>query len=193
MATFLLNIDEFSLISFDAQVRFLQRIANGDSDASLSAMIMDREFLFAYGIGWNAEFYSHFPSHLELLDFNLTCPADTMEARTRISNFLPERNLLRFRESTASFLVNIFLDMVLPAPLATFLGDVPFESVRIFVLFLANVLQRTYLRSSSLSCPFCHENISSVHLFAYSGVRRNPLCDWTRLYPICKRNSIRTR
>ncbi len=179
MAKFLLNIDEFSLITFDARVRFLQRIANGDSEASLSAMIMDREFLFAHGIGWNAEFQSFFPSQLELFELDLTSSEDSMVARSRISTFLADRNLIRLRESTASFLVDIFPDLVLPEQLAIFLGDIPFESVRIFVIFLANMLHRTYIRSST-TCPFCRANISSVHLFSCSVIGRNPLCDWSR-------------
>jgi hypothetical protein len=122
MAKFFLNVGEFSLISFDARVRFLQRIANGDSDASLNAMVMDCEFLFAYGIGWSAEFYSHYSEELELFEFDLLDAEDSLVARARISAFLAERNVRRFRDSAAAFLVDMFPDLVLPQELAIFLG-----------------------------------------------------------------------
>jgi hypothetical protein len=180
MAKFFLNTGEFYLISFDARVRFLQRIANGDSDASLNAMVMDREFLYAHGIGWNAEFYSHYSEELELFQLDLLDVEDSLVARSRISTFLADRNIRRFRESAAAFLIDIFPELVIPHQLALFLGNIPLESVRVFICFLSNMLQWSYTSSSCPPCPFCHLNISSIHFFTCRGLQRNDLCDWDR-------------
>jgi hypothetical protein len=143
-------------------------------------MILDREFLMPELIGWNAGFYSLLPDHIEFLDFDLTDSGDTVVARQRIFQFVTARDTARLRGSAASYLVEIFPTPTLPEPLASHLGTLPLESVRIFVLFLANMMQRTYLRSLDLKCPFCRTLISSEHLFSCTGARRNSFCDWSR-------------
>jgi hypothetical protein len=178
MAKFLLGVQDFLLLSFDARVRFFQRIVEGNSAASLSALVIDREELLPCGVGWNSGFYSLFPDHLELIDTDLTDSGETAIVRQRIIRFARENDHDRLTSSTASFLVDIFPDLTLPQSLATHLGDLPYESVRIFVLFMANMMQRTYFRSSALRCPFCSSELSSVHLFSCSGVQSNPVCEW---------------
>ncbi len=180
MAKFLLGIDDLLLLSFDARVKFFQRIANGNSDASLSAMILDREFLMSEGIGWNAGFYSLFPDRLELMDVDLSDSGETAVARSRVFRFVMARDIDRLRGSAAAFLVEIFPTPTLPEPLATHLGTLPRESVRIVVLFLANMVQRTYLRATGLTCPFCSANLSSEHFFTCQGVQTDQTCDWNR-------------
>ncbi len=179
MAKFLLGVEDFLLLSFDARVRFLQRISNGLSEASLSAMIIDREQLLPCSVGWNSGFYSLFPDRLELLDTDLTDAGDTSVVRQQIFYFARERDTDRLRSSAASYLVDIFPSPTLPVPLATHLGTLPRESVRIVVIFLANMMQHTYFRSALLRCPFCSNEISSPHLFNCSNVRSNVLCDWS--------------
>jgi hypothetical protein len=169
MAKFLLGVDDLRLITFDARIKFLQRIAAVESEATLSAMIMDREFLLIHGIGWNSRFYAFYPDHLEIRDVDLTNPGDSALARSRIVSFVQDRNLQTLRESTASHLIDIFPDLVLPVSLASYLGEVPFECVRIFVIFLANMMQRTYLCSAALTCPFCTGTISSPLFFHVRG------------------------
>jgi hypothetical protein len=144
----------------------------------LSALIIDREDLLPCGVGWNSGFYALFPDHLELIDTDLTDSGETSVVRQRIIRFARDNDQARLRSSTASFLVDIFPDPVLPHSLATHLGDLPYESVRIFILFMANMMQRTYFRSTALKCPFCPSDLSSMHLFSCSGVQRNPVCDW---------------
>ncbi len=178
MAKFLLGVEDFLLLSFNARVRFLQQIAVGNSDASLSAMIIDREELLPCGVGWNSGFYSLFPDRLELIDTDLSDSGETAEVRQRIIYFARENDLDRLRSSAASHLVNIFQEPTLPQSLATHLGTLPYESVRVIIIFLANMMQWTYLRSAALTCPFCHAQISSVHLFACTGVQSNSICDW---------------
>jgi hypothetical protein len=184
MAKFLLGVEDFKLLSFDARSRFMQRIALGNSDSSLNAMIIDREQLLPCGVGWNSGFYSLFPDRIELIDTDLTDAGDTAEVRQRVIYFSRERDLDRLRSSTSSFLLDLFPIPSLPRSLAAHLGTVPMESVRIFILFLANMLQRTYFRSVALDpqgrhkCPFCVENLGSVHLFRCTGVQSNSICDW---------------
>jgi hypothetical protein len=76
MAKFLLGVEDFLLLSFDARVRFLQRIATGSSESSLNALIMDRELLMPLDVGWNSGFVSLFPDHIEITDFDLSDSGD---------------------------------------------------------------------------------------------------------------------
>jgi hypothetical protein len=121
MAKFLLGIEDYLLLSFDARVRFLQGITSGNSVASLSAMIIDREELLPCGVGWNSGFYSLFPDRLELIDTDLSDNGETSEVRVRIAEFARDRDLERLRSSAASFLVDIFPNATLPRALATHL------------------------------------------------------------------------
>ncbi len=180
MAKFLLGVEDFLLLSFDARVKFLQRIVNGNSEASLSAMILDREFLFPVNVGWNAGFHSLFPDRIEFTDYDLSDSGDTVEVRQRIFQFVMARDIDRLRGSAAAFLIEIFPTPTLPTPLATHLGTLPLESVRIIVLFLANMVQRTYLKSLDLKCPFCPGELSSEHLFTCPGSQSSLLCNWSR-------------
>jgi hypothetical protein len=180
MAKFLLGVDDFLLLSFDARVKFLQRIVNGGSEASLSAIILDREFLFPENIGWNHGFYSLLPDRIEFTDYDLSDSGDMVSVRQRIFQFVRTRDIDRLRGSAAAFLVEIFPTPSLPVPLAVHLGSLPLESVRIVVLFLANMVQRTYLKSLVLKCPFCPDDLSSEHLFSCPSTRNNTLCDWSR-------------
>jgi hypothetical protein len=143
-------------------------------------MIIDREFLLPCRIGWSAGFYSMLSDRWEFRELDLLDEEDVSMARTRLLSHLDTRNVEQLRESAASYIVDIFTDLILPPPLATYLGNLPFESVRIFVIFLANMMQWTYLRSASQSCPFCRADLTSVHMFTCSGARNNPLCDWVR-------------
>jgi hypothetical protein len=178
MAKFLLCVNDLLLLSFDARVKFFQRIVNGDSDASFSAMVLDREFLMPERIGWNSGFYSLFPDHLELVDIDLSDSGETAVARHRIFRFVMARDIDRLRGLAAAFLVEIFPTPTLPEPLATHLGTLPRKSVRIFVLFLANMVQRTYLKATSLKCPFCPQDLSSEHFFGCQRIQSDVTCNW---------------
>jgi hypothetical protein len=178
MAKFLLGVEDFLLLSFDARVRFLQRISVGTSESSMSAMIMDREMLMPLDIGWNSGFVSLFPDHIEMIEFDLTDSGEAAVVRQRIFEFVRDRDRERLLGSAAFHLVEIFPNLSLPSPLATHLGTLPFESVRIFVIFLANMFQWTYLRSANRACPFCQVEFSSEHFFTCTGVMRDSLCDW---------------
>jgi hypothetical protein len=73
----------------------------------------------------------------------------------------------------------IFPSLTIPLSFSQHLNDLPQESIRITLIFFANMFQFTYFRSSNLVCPFCQGNISSTHLFDCLGVQQNPICNWS--------------
>jgi hypothetical protein len=173
-------VGDLRLLSYDAREKLFQRITNGDSDASLNAMLLDRDHLLPCGIGWNGGFSSLFPDCIEFIDVDLSDSGETTVVRQRIFSFIQQQDRDRIATSTAPYLIEMFPSLTLPAPLATHLGTIPFESVRIFTLFLANMMQRTYLRSADLKCPFCSLRLSSPHLFSCARLQGDTICDWGR-------------
>ncbi len=179
VACFLLGIDDLALQSFDARHKFFRRVIFGqNSDASLSAMLIDRESLLQEGLGWNAGFISMFNDLMDLHDDDLSNEVVTLESRHRLEIFLHNQRRNQLLDSNARFLLDVFPSGYLPSSFASHLGSIPFESTRVVILFLANLMQRTYLRPAALTCPFCTSQLSSIHLFNCSQIRQCDMCNW---------------
>jgi hypothetical protein len=85
---------------------------------------------------------------------------------------------VRFANSSSSFILDLFPSLTLPHEFGEHLTTIPFESVRIVLIFLANMVQFTYFRSMNQVCPFCALNLSSTHLFECQSITPSPICDW---------------
>ncbi len=180
VAKFFLGIDDMIMQTFRARTSFFHRVLNGrNSDASLSAMGMDRGSLFPMGIGWNADFARELSDYYDLSSLDLSNQSAVFAARGELETALARRRRERFRTSSSSFVLDLFPNLTIPAAFWELLDEIPHESIRVVLIFFANILQYTYFRSSSIICPFCSGNISSRHLFNCSGVSTNPVFEWT--------------
>jgi hypothetical protein len=179
IAKFFLRIDDLILQAFNARVNFFRRIISGsNSDASLGAMYMNRTQLFHRGMGWNADFVRITGGLLDFSELDLSNAAEIEEARSELVLVLARRRRERFAASASAFVVELFPNLMISPSFTQHLADLPHESVRIVLIFFANLFQYTYLRSSNLICAFCQGELSSTHLFMCQGVIQNSLCDW---------------
>jgi hypothetical protein len=53
----------------------------------------------------------------------------------------------------------------IPRDFALFLRSLPYESVRILLIFFGNLFQFTYMKAAKKKCPFCPGEITSPHFF----------------------------
>jgi hypothetical protein len=151
-----------------------------NSDASLGAMNMDRGWLFPEGRGWNADFMSLVGDFVDFTSIDFSSPAMVEEARADLRHALGSRRARQFASSASAFVAEIFPDLTIPLSFFQHLSTLPHESVRIILIFFANMFQFTYFRSSNLKCPFCSGNLSSTHLFDCQGGTPNLICDWSQ-------------
>jgi hypothetical protein len=164
VACFFLGVPRFTTSVFDARVHFLSRLARRGSVSSLSAMVIDREYLLRLGLGWNHELLSLLEIYWNLEDVDLLNKEETQEAQERIRDWQVARRVRRFEESATGFILDFFPSASMPQDFATFLRHLPYESV-ILLVFFGNLFQFTYLRSTNRACPFCTGELSSMHLF----------------------------
>ncbi len=128
-------------------------------------MSLDREELYSSGIGGNREFVKTMRDYLDLSDVDLLDENEMSEARGKLVDAVRRRRVQRFCEASTDFLLDFFPGAIMPHDFSSFLGNLPFESVRILLIFFYNQFQFTYLRSTNQACPFCRGNLTSQHLF----------------------------
>jgi hypothetical protein len=167
--------------AFNARTNLVRRLLAGrNSDASLAALAMDREHLYELGQGWNADFIRRFSDLIDLREIDLTCPSAIEITRRRLATALARRRRERITESGSSFLIDIFPDLIIPPTLFEYMSELPYESVRLILIFFANMMKWTYFRASSASCPFCREDLDSPHFFECTRISPNALHNWSR-------------
>jgi hypothetical protein len=179
VAKLFLRIDDLIMQAFNARVNFFNRVLTGvNSDASLSAMHMDRSSLFPDERGWNAEFENLVRPFVDFPSIDLSSVAFVEDTRSTLRSALSRRRRVRFEQSSSSFVTQLLPDLNIPDPFTRFLSELPHESVRLILIFFANMFQFTYLRTTSLVCAFCQLNLSSTHLFDCLGITPNPISNW---------------
>jgi hypothetical protein len=192
IAKIFVGIEDLMMQAFNARTNLVRRLLSGrNSDASLAALALDREHLFASGQGWNADFIRQFEGLVDLREVDLTCPLAIDTTRRLLARALARRRNEQIADSGSSFLIDIFPDLVIPYSLVEIMAELPYESVRIILIFFANMMQWTYFRSSSISCPFCRINLDSPHFFQCSGISPSSLCNWPAFTSDCRAENFR--
>jgi hypothetical protein len=180
LACFLLDIPSLALSVFDARTRFISRLAESGSLASLAAMTLDREELFPIGVGWNNELIRSVEKYVDLREIDLLDPVEVAEVRRELMEALLNERKRRLGELSSCFVLDFFPHATIPRDFSSFLGNLPIESVRILLIFFGNMFQFTYLRTTNRECPFCSGQISSMHLFLCPHTPA-PFNDWASL------------
>jgi hypothetical protein len=169
VATFLLGTEQLEAVAMRARLRFIQHLMAGNrTKASLSAMILDRTLLFPRRTGWTHDLVNVVPSlsgEMDIRALDLSNPAITNDVLVELSRTLAARVRNTMRNSSANHLLSIFPTLSIPRALGDTLGDMPFETVRMFILFLANLTRFSYLRPVNTPCPFCSARMYASHFF----------------------------
>ncbi len=166
LAVWLLGVDDLELLSFRSRVRFLRHvISSRTAEASLNAIIMDREQLFPRGTGWFHDFVQGVPSLPQLSSSNLTSLSTLDSLECDLRAVLRERTRRNLLDSSLQHVVELFGQPFMPAPLGSILGDLSFELARTFLLFLANLIRFCFLQNPDSLCPLCNNRLFSRHFF----------------------------
>jgi hypothetical protein len=174
LASFILDSEDMEMIGLRARMRFLRHLLVGNrTRASLSAMIIDRSVLMPLRVGWNHDTAVLFPSiQSEMNSTDLTNPRAVRLLYARLARQLAEKKRLAARSSSHHHMVDLFPTLSIPRAFGDILGQLPFESVRLFVLFIGNLTRFTYMRrpNSRMArrntlCPWCEEEMYARHFF----------------------------
>ncbi len=169
VACFLLGCEPLEAITLRARLRYLQHLIEGNrTHANLCAMIMDRSLLQPRRVGWTHDLGSAVPSIGDSIDL---CTADLFNSERTGEIFADlTRTIARQqRESLlvgcSNHLVSLFPTLSVPRAFGDTLGELSFESARIFILFLANLTRFSCLSPRNPACPFCNESMYTPHFF----------------------------
>jgi hypothetical protein len=166
VACFFLGIPDFFTFFYDARISFIHRLAHRGSFASLSAMEMDRSELLPRELGWNFELINTLLEVMDIREIDLLDDDEVSETRQRLGSLVQARRIHRFEHSSSAFLLDFFPTASIPRDFALFLKNLPYESVRILLIFFGNLFQFTYMRGANRVCAFCSSEITSTHFFS---------------------------
>ncbi len=169
VACFLLGCEPLEAITLRARLRFLQHLMVGNrTRASLSAMILDRSILLPRRVGWTHDLVSAVPSIRDSIDLS-TADLLNSEQTGEIFGTLARAMAVQLRESllagSTNHLVSLFPTLSVPRALGEALGELSFESARIFILYLANLTRFSCLSPRNSPCPFCNTSMYTQHFF----------------------------
>ncbi len=167
LAAYLLGCEDLEMIALRARMRFLQHLLVGNrTKASLSAMVMDRSLLAPRRVGWTHDLMAMFPSiQDEIRATDLTEAHAVRRLYAKLARTLADKRRARTTSSSHHHMLSLFPTLSPPRSFGEILGQLPFESVRVFILFLGNMTRFTYLRPKLKHCPFCPKKMYSQHFF----------------------------
>jgi hypothetical protein len=157
----------------------------------MGAMLMDRMELFPREMGWNWELIQAVGNISDIRELDLLDQHGMQEFRGELFGRLRTRRIELLRRSASGFLLELFPSAVVSQTFASFLGNLPYESVRILLIFFGNLFQYTYLRSTNCACPFCSGQISSTHFFLCPHTPA-PYNDWSAVTSAFSLSDFRT-
>jgi hypothetical protein len=169
VACFLLGCEPLETITLRARLRYLQHLIKGNrTQASLCAMIMDRSLLHTRRVGWTHDLGSAVPSISDSIDL---CTADLFNSK-RTGEIFADLTRAVARQlgdsllvGSSNHLVSLFPTLSIPRTFGDTLGELSFESARIFILFLANLTRFSCLSPRNPACPLCNESMYTRHFF----------------------------
>jgi hypothetical protein len=169
VASFLLGCEPLETIMLRARLRFLQHPIEGNrTKASLCAMILDRLVLAPRRVGWTHDLGIAVPSlssSLDIRSLDLTNSSVTGAIFADLSWNLAAHMRANLQSSSSNHFLTLFPTLSVPRAFGNILGELSFESVRLFILFLANMTRFSFLSPRNALCPFCNETLYTQHFF----------------------------
>jgi hypothetical protein len=167
VASILLGVENPELTAFTARSRFFMHLtASQTAIASAQAMLLNRTILLPRGVGWNHEFFAAVPSIPHISLTNLSSPSEIAGIRADLTQALRETRIDTISPSRAfPHILEFFpLGSVDPS-FGQFLGQIPFESSRIIIIFIGNLSRFSLLSTPDKPCPYCNQTLYSSHFF----------------------------
>ncbi len=182
VACFLLGCEPLEAITLRARLRFLQHLIEGNrTQASLCAMILDRVLLLPRRVGWTYDLASAVPSisgEFDLHSEDLFNGVRTGEILAGLARAVANNLRDSLNRGSSAHILSLFPTQSIPRAFSVVLDDLPFESVRIFFLFFANLTRFSFLSPRNAPCPYCQHTLYSNHFFdcdQYSALGDEPV------------------
>ncbi len=167
LASILLGVQDPQLMVFTARSRFITHLASSQTAvASAQAMLLNRTLLLPRGVGWNHELFAAVPSIPQISSTNLTSPSEIAGLRENLTQAIQEERISTIRTSRAfPHVLEFFPSGAVNSSFGQFLGQIPFESSRIIIIFIGNLSRFSLLSTPDRACPFCNQTLYSSHFF----------------------------
>jgi hypothetical protein len=162
-----LGVKHISMFQLEQRTKFLARWENGEKYPVFEMLCGDREVLFPLGVGLNARLGMVLGSMDFLVTLDYTCHFQLIRAALEAKLSSEHRGQLLMVEGRA-FWTELSEDGYLCPDLKTVLSRLSHESLRIFVLFAADMLCWTALKQPTRSCRVCDAKFTSAHFFTCS-------------------------
>ncbi len=163
----ILRIRGFDLTIVQQRLSFIER---GFRDGSMIAKVLefDATVLQKENVGFSHDLVQVLGRYFDtsdLEDLDLSDFSYLQDLRDQLVIQLDEAHFLAFAQSTGrSFWTSLADDAFIPRAFGDTLGSVEYESARIMILFLGDVI-RFSLGASSTECPFCPIQLHASHFF----------------------------
>jgi hypothetical protein len=167
LASILLGVDDPQLTVFTARSRFFIHLTSSQTAvASAQAMLLNRTLLLPRGVGWNHEFFEAVPSIPHISSTNLTSPSEIAGLRENLTEVIRGERTNTIRSSRSfPHVLEFFPSGTVNSSFGQFLGQIPFETSRIIIIFFGNLSRFSLLSTPDRPCPFCNQSLYSSHFF----------------------------
>jgi hypothetical protein len=187
VAAALLNVKHVHVFQLEQRLKFLRRWEQHESYPVFEMLLTDRCFLFPRGVGLNSGLGETLANLglLRTLDYSLH--SQQIQEAMRAEKSLNHRERLLATEGRA-FWTELSADGFCSNGLKQVLAKLHFESLRVFVLLLADMLCWTALKKPTRVCPTCSEKFTSAHFFSCPRFFINS-SGWVTLVKLCQTES----
>ena len=182
VACSLLNLRHFELSVIDARLNFIQRSQLTQDSLTYKTICFDESVLSHHGSGFSHDLMTVMAPFFDFEDTPFPSLSDLstlQDLRDQMAIQLNEQRSVSFHQSSGlSFLSSIIPNGVFPLGFQEYLGELDYESVRVLLIFLGDLVRFSFSRVSTV-CPFCPIELHSYHLFSCPNAPfRNQLPNW---------------
>jgi hypothetical protein len=187
VAAALLGVKQIQVFQMEQRLKFLLRWEEREKYPVFESLLLDRCTLFPIGVGLNARLGDVLAllGELRTVDYREHHQAIITTTTTRCEHEHRERLLAT---EGRAFWTKISPDGNIPVSLKQVLARLSFESFRIIVLLLADMLCWTSLKKPTRSCPTCKAKFTTAHFFSCPKFFHQN-AGWLRLIRLCREES----
>ena len=168
VAEAILGLSPYQVSCFDQRVLFFRRITGNPESVTFGAYCVDRCDLMRHDTGISFIFGDSL-ARLSLPRFS--DPEDVLIRSIVAENSLDAFKCRLIRSEASVFWSQLEVDGRIPPEFANVISDLPYESARIVLLFLGNMLRWSALLHPSELCFLCSAKLYSTHFFACRELR----------------------
>ncbi len=179
-----LGVKHVKIFQFEQRVKFLSRWEQGEKYPVFDMLFCDRAHLFPLGSGLNGRFGKVLANLGLLVTIDFTANYRSIHEALTLALSAEHRGRLLSAEGRALW-TELGSDGYLSIQLKQVLSDLCHESLRIVIMFFADMLCWSSLKQPSRKCPTCSGKFTSAHFFTCSQFFSNEH-GWNILVNFCR-------